>query len=418
MKIKLYDIATVMAVTFCYLGFANYQISTRFGGVVYIGIAYLLLLFVALSGGISISNENKCSARSWGYFCIFLVVSLVGYEILLAGNKSQGAWVLRFTPDGFNIFKNFPFWCIGYLMLLNRSSPSVMKKLLFAILLYDIVVTLYALSFDENYVKHLTANIITPSSVAFRKMGAMGYGLTYSMAILIPAFIVDAKKKKNIILLVASLVFVYYVYQCSYFIALMALVLNIALVFVFSVNGKVLKTLLALVLMGTVVYAVVSADRIGMFFIDISTQIESYALSQRFEQIGRMLAYDDNTGDTLNRFSLYSRAVSGVISDGIWGTALFDRFAESTGHSTMLDTWWLFGFAGIVPLLLMLYYGIKEEAKHASTRNIAKAGYLTFVFISTFNPVLAEPQIVMTIIWAFPLLLREIDKRNMEVKML
>lgn len=416
MKIKLYDIATVMAVTFCYLGFANYQISTRFGGIVYIGIAYLLLLFVAMAGGISISNYNRYRARSWGWFCLFLLVLFVGYEIVLAGNKSQGAWVLRFTTNGFNIFKNFPFWCIGYLMILNNTNESNIKRLLYVILLYDIAVTLYALSFDENFVKYMTANIIAPSSVRFRRMGAMGYGLTYSMAILVPALIFEAKNAKNIFMLVISLIFVYYVYRCSYFIALIALILNFALVFILSVRGKVLKTLLAIALICMVVFAVINSDRIGMFLIDISTRIESFALSQRFEQVGRMLAYDDNTGDTLNRFSLYGQAVGRILSDGVLGTALFDTFAESTGHSTILDAWGLFGLAGIVPLVLMLYYGVKEDVRHTTTRNIAKAGYLTFVFISTFNPVLAEPQIIMTIIWAFPLLLREIDKKIRNVR--
>lgn len=411
LKVKTQDFSIAIAIIFSWWGFLSFTISTRLGGVAYIGISFCILLMIIYPGILRFSKEEVYLKRGIVSFLIFVLVSFCGYEFLHEKSDVNHFFVFDFSSEGFNLLKNFPLWICGFLMLLKREKNKLGEKIFLLTLGYDVIVTTVALFSVPSYAKNATAGIVTSAMMPYTQIGAMGYELAYSIAILIPALFFLAMCEKKWWLFVFSVGCCFYVFKASFFIALLAMILNILLAIIFSIpTEKITMKIFFLVSTFCVILAIFFMwPHLGKIFLELSTKVESIQLSERFYQLGRMLLVGDRSGGTLARFDLYGQSIKGIKENAILGMAVFDRTYAVSGHSTILDNWCLFGILGIVPIvytiMYMAKYTIGVSTCHAQ-KGITLAAYISFVFISSVDPVTAGPQILLAIFWALPMLIK------------
>lgn len=417
MKIKLQHLTAYFSICFIWLGLLSQFISSRFGGVVYIGISYAILLFSTKSGRIELKSNHIMIQRTLMWLIVFSAISFLGYEFFVEKQNINYFFVFEFSSDSFNIMKNIPLWCAGPLLLIrDDDNRNGIVKVFWIILAYNVIVTLVALHAVPAYAKNTAAAIITPEMQRYINIGAMGYDFTYAIAILVPIIFYMGIRNRNSLQIGFAVLCCYFIYKCSFLIALVALTLNILSFVTWKLlKGKMISKLIAVSLAAIFVCALFQTDRIGLLLLKLSQSTDSVQLSERLYDLSRMLLYNDTSGGTLNRFGLYSEVFTGAIRHPLFGTVVNSSEVVRSGHSTFLDSWSLFGIFGLIPFLLMIYYAMKYAASYAENttlRVIIYAAYVTFTFISIFNPVLASPQILFAILWAIPMLARNCDNHS------
>lgn len=416
MKIKIQNVTSYFSICFIWLGLLSHFFSARFGGVIYIGISYAILLFSTKSGRIELKSRHILIQKALLALILFSLISFLGYELLFEKRNTNWFFVFEFSTDGFNILKNIPLWCAGPLLLIrDKENNNGILNFFWIILIYNVVVTLIALHMIPEYAKNMTAAITTSEMQRYIAMGAMGYDFTYAIAILIPILFYIGSNNRNVLQVSFAFLCVYYVYKCSFLIALVALILNILFFATWKLSkGRWGSKIASIGLVTIFVCFFFQMDRIGVFFLKLSQTTDSTQLSERLYDLSRMILYSDTSGGTLNRFELYFGAFKNAITHPLLGSIIDPSEAVTSGHSTFLDSWSLFGMIGLIPFILMVYYSMKYALSFSSNstmRGIVLSAYATFMFISIFNPVLASPQILFTILWAIPMMARNFDSQ-------
>lgn len=272
-RIKLSDIAVCLAMLFAWLGFLGYHISKNFGGVAYIAIAFFSFFLVLYPGHFCFDAEKRYIKKAFIAFCVFLAISFCGYEFFHVKENIHRFFVFDFSATGFNLFKNLPFWLSGFFLLLKTKKHKWMQTLLACILLYDVVVSLSAVIAIPEFAKNTAAGITTSAMVLYKKIGAMGYELTYSLAILAPAIFYCAYKKRSLFFLILAVLSVIYVFEASYLIALLSLLINalfiVVLTLFFSIKerSRVLSLLFAAALVSGIFFLLRGGGRRCRHFI-------------------------------------------------------------------------------------------------------------------------------------------------------
>ena len=408
MSFKTHDIIAYCIVLFIWLGVFNYFISSTFGGVIYIGFSYLIVL-AYMSPKIRINATNKRLMYGLISLLIFLFITFAGYEVFVEKSSVNSFFVFEFSSTGFNVLKNFPLWCSGFLLLLDRNGKSDIKKLFYLVLTYDVIVTLIALYFEPAFSKNMAAGIVTEQMSQFLHMGGMGYELTYSAAIIAPVIIADGLYSKKKLVVLLGVLCCYFVFVSSFMIGLIALIMNLLLscLFCIPVRNRKLKFFLVAIVVITGFFIGVSGDWIADLFMTLSSQITNQQLSERFYQIGRLLLYGDASGGTLGRLDLYAEAFLEGIKSPVFGQAMFGGGYTGSGHSTILDGWSLFGLLGVIPFFSMTTFSSQsalQGVNKMSLRSSIISSSITFLFISLLDPVLAGPQILLSVIWVVPMI--------------
>lgn len=413
LRIRKEDISLLFSVCFIWLGAFNNFVSSRLGGVVYIALSFLLLLLSTDSGIISFKQEHHSMKNvAIAFFC-FVVVTFLGYELFHEKSATNHFLVFDFSADGFNVFKNFPLWFTGIFLAVKEENKALkIRKWFCAILIYNICVSLIALHVQPAFAKNTAAGIVTPGMEIYVDLGAMGYRFTYVIALITPLLYYISYKEKNYGLIGVSVLCCYYVYKCSFFIALAALLINCIIAVGWNAieEGNYLARFFSIILIITLLLLFLQKNRFANILLDLSYMTSSIQLKERFFQLSQMLLYGDMSGGTLSRFDLYIESLQGIVKEPLLGVSFFYPTYDVSGHSTILDTWALFGIAGILPLVLTIKYSLQFALSclgvNDKMRNIVKAAYVTFVFVAVVNPILADPQILLSILWIIPVLVR------------
>lgn len=398
------------------MGLFNQFISAYFGGVAYVGMSFVILLMSTKSGKIVLKQDYVWINRALAALIIFAVVSFLGYEIFVEKKTTNQFFVFEFSADGFNILKNIPLWCAGILLLVRGSQDDDgVQKVFWIILVYNVIITLIALYEVPAFTKNLAAAIVTPNMQKYINMGAMGYDFTYAIAIITPIMLYVGYKEKNVFKFSFAILCCYFVYKCSFLIALIALAINFFILLLCKLaKGNIISKAIASSILLILPFAVVLKKQIGNFLIDLSQLVDSFQLSERFFQLSQMILYGDTSGDTLVRFDLYWKTFIAALMHPVFGTAVFELKAVSSGHSTLLDTWSLYGIFGLIPFVLMGYCAMRYSMSCTNDYNfkvVIIAAYITFFFIATFDPVLSGPQIIFSILWVIPIFVRSCADR-------
>lgn len=398
-------------IAFIWTGLVYYRISYHLGGTILIGIGYVFLGAVLIAGRFRVDAERRQLFAAIKFLVLFLIVYIFLSELFFRSGLKD-FFSIDITLDTFHMIQSAPIWFSFLLLLGMEKKWSGYCKFTILLLLFDVIATIVALYAIPTFAKNLAAGIVTDEMLPYKIRGAMGYELTYSVAILTPLFFVFGVKKKNILFLALGVVSIFYVYLCSFLLGLLALVFNLAFSGLYLIKSKKVRCAIVAIIAFVAIFLLWERSILGNLFMDLSEKMDSVELERRLSQIGRFLLYNDDSGDSLARFSAYENDLSGIIKSPVFGSMIVDPDFVTGGHSTILGIWSAFGLVGLVPFLAVLWhiyqYSIREIAS-VRLRGVIRTSYLTFILIAIFNPVFANPHIFLCVVWLIPAISKSIS---------
>lgn len=399
--------STLAVILFVWLGVIQARVSYHFGGVVLVGIGYLLLAWVLYPWKIQFATDDTYLLTAIKCLFLFACVYILGTEVFQRYTRVVKLGPLQIGVESFHMIKSLPLW-LSFLLIhgLDKNEYKYEQTLVF-LLIVDMILTMRALQAIPNFTKSLAAGIVSDAVLTYKIGGAMGYELAYSMVLIMPLMFVSARKNKSLLMWIAVSISVIYVYQSSFMIALLSLAVNVCLSCVLSIKQLVIRRATAIIVMVVFVYLLVEQQLIGETLFALSNKVEIVELKLRLEQMSEAFLNNDTSGASLNRLDLYMHDIQGIIRNPIFGSYIEDPSFHMSAHSTILGVWSAFGLAGIVPFLLMVYYTYRYAVRRIiskSLRGIIASAYLSFIFMAIFNPVFADPHVVACVLWIIPLL--------------
>lgn len=415
-KLSVLRITQMIVLLFSWWGIVGNVISIRLGGVVYFLISLGVMLLSFYPGIVVIPNENRSLYRAVLIFIIFAVLYAILSVAFLKTAHNTTLLGIVIPVYTYNIIVNFPVWVANGILIARSISDDKkwMCKVIFWTTIYNIVITMLALYADPNYVRNSSAGIIDSSVSVYKIYGAMGYELSYSIAILVPMFFLMGKEyDKRWYLL--SFLGTFFVIKSGFFIAIVAMSLNIILSISMSIKRNYIRYMLigAVIIAG--IYLAINQTIIGTILLRISSSMEIGDLQRRIYQVGSMLSFRDYTGDSLVRFELYERSIKGIIQSPVIGNLIFNSSFQLSDHSTILDTW--AGY-GILPTVMFIYSIIKmaeyskKKTNSITGSNVVMSGYIVLIFIGLFNQLFVAPLIMLVPMVALPVFASLISRKS------
>lgn len=421
MRIKMKYLTIVMTLSFTWLGVFSNFISTHIGGIGFFATELLLLVLSAYPGVISIRLERIKIYKSLLAFILFLVLFALGIQLFFTGGVFKEIAGVRLSSHTYDIIINFPLWIASYLFLIksNNEDHIFMIKILYVFLFYDVVITLIALFVIPDYARNSAAMISSTGMKLFKTLGAMGYELTFSLAILIPLMFAYGRKTKQKRWFILAAFSILLVLKSIFFLGIISLILNTVLSYVLGQKRKIIRIVLVICLIVISVFSILNISSVGIWMISIGNSMNENDLRRRMIQIGYSLAYNNNSGDSLVRIDLYLKALRGIGTHPILGNLIFKSNESISGHSTILDVW---SGLGIIPFISFIYsiimalqYSLASFCDKSWNR-ICVSSVVTFIFIATFDPVLSGPNIISAILFVVPLISCVLGISTQEVK--
>lgn len=403
------NLAGYIATIYIWFGSVNYLISTKLGGVVYIGFGYLLLIFMLFSGKFRHARYSHLW-KAFFWLCFFALHYAFGMELFYQGADKKSVMGITISLNTFHLLINFPVWLIGLLSLITEDS-TFHRKLFYVFLIglvVGMVATLWATSQEPNYVRYSTTGkgYSEYDLDKYRKLGAKGFELTYSASISIPIITATLRRKHKLIAYLFLTISIVYVLNCSLLLAIMALIFNFCLASVFLIKRRWVRNLAMCGVICVGITALRHSVAVGEWLINFSKMIDDPNIAQRLVQLGRAAAYGDTSGDALNRLDLYARSINGILKSPVIGMLPLDGSYAASGHSTLLDLYCTLGLPVVLPVILVFWNTMSYSVgllKSANEKGWVIAAYITFLFITAVNPVMASPQIVLAVILVVPL---------------
>lgn len=409
MKISVRRISIILTIAITWLGLFSNFISVNAGGIVLVAFEYVLLALIAYPGYLRVEPEKHNIYKSLLCFLLFLSIYLIGMQLFSPTSSFTDIAGFRLSTYSYNVIVNFPLWTAGFLLLIkcNDDDYNLVVNTIFIVLLYDIGITLITLFYIPNFARNSAAMITTTGMTFFRSLGAMGYELAFSMAILAPVMFAYGKKTNQKHWCLLGLMGGAVVLKSIFFLGIVALVLNIVLALVFGQKNIWLRRFLVIFLIATSLYLITHTTYLGALMINIGSEMADNDLQRRVIQVGYALAYSDNTGDSLVRFELYLRSLRGILEQPILGNLIFGKSDALSGHSTTLDIWSGLGivpFIAFISSILYAYKFVASKIVDKSWEHIIIASAVTFFFIATVDPVLSGPNIVSVAFFIIPVM--------------
>lgn len=405
-KFKIY-----LLIVYVWFGFISTQIAHRMGGAVAILLGYVLLVMVLFPGRIYFERDEKEITRAIGCYCIFVFLYILMTETLVDYEEIKSFGGINMNTSTYHALKSFPY-IISFLLLLRKEETRTdYCWVVLVLVLIDMLLTLRALEKMPMVARYLATGNESKKLLPFKLAGAMGYELTYSVTLLIPLVFVYGFTHRRWIFCAMAALAVVYVWRCNYMLAVLLMILNAGLVFVFRIRKKHIRWLVTIAITIAAIAIVSEKNTIGEFFMNLSRRMDTKVFRTKLEDLARAILYGDTSGDALNRVDLYMQDVSGILASPIIGSELPDSYFQSGGHSTILGLWGSFGLPVLIPFLLIFWNIYKHTIKGIQlpiVRATVSAAYLTFLIMSVFNPVLAEPLIPICVLWVIPNLAKSV----------
>ena len=394
-----------MVILFTWLGLVRNIISFRLGGVVFELISIVLMIITFFLR----DKSERSFAKEKNVLILVLVFSILYFSFSFIYKAGHFTEVVGITIPvyAYNTLLNVPLWVADFVCFFKTSNKEkrIIFKLFNLIIVYDIIITLIALTFDVGFVKARSAGMIIDGSYQYAYLGAMGYELTYSVLLLVPIYFYLGIKKKQWLCLSISLLSLIFVVMSSFFIAIVALMLLCIISCFFIAKSNFVKISL---IVGLVTFLIIAINTglLGHFFIWLTSITDNYELGQRFLQVGNLLLFGDSSGRALLRLDLYNNSLIAILSHPLFGVLLFNPLYPISDHSTLLDVWAGFGiitfvFFILIPIeLFILFY----KTQKSTISNLMIASLLIFVFVATFNQILISPHILLIVTFIFPII--------------
>lgn len=335
LTISLFEILAVLYIAHNLLPIVGYYMpSVAYLGV--FGLTFMLVLPVL---------QYK---RAWSILGIFAVSLLA----LFTNSKSFMGGVLNL----YGVMQHYLYGIIALQLILTRDKKICRRVLVVTLVMY-IVTAVTTIIGNEKY-PQASRMIATLSNRDFLytiyvKENIGGFTFVYELVLLIPLLIYLIRSKTIrpvlgyvILVLVAITVFV-----TEYGMAIMLLAASLPLLLLPKLTTKRLVILLMIILVLFVFFAGFIAD----VFENISEQMDSDTLSDRFLAVAQALRGEDQLtegGTGANRMERYQKSM-----DAFRNTSFLGGWGKVTtgGHSFVFDALGNFGLVGIAALVIVFY---------------------------------------------------------------
>ena len=397
-------IINYFAIAFAFLPMLSNSISLLLGGVFYVAIAYSLAFLTIFVNTNKTVKKDVYFACGFAFFLLFLTIYSVGTQIFLSRFRTVSLLYFDVSVTFNNFIINLPIYlsCFFVFFKSGKEDRKRFFNFYFCCLLYTIVITFVALINIPDFSKNETANIVSGQMRVFLLLGASGFGLTYSLTIILPLFFYFFGKTKRIIFLAIGVFGTIVTILSGFLISTLVLAFNFVLCLIFGIKNNIIRRLLAGLFIFACLFLLFNIEIVGKMALFAAEHIDISYVQRRLVQVANMILYNDTSGDAVSgRLFEYSKSLNSILSHPLFGNALFSNSNIESGHSTIMDPWACFGI--LMPILLLLfllffYLGATKKEKHRSAKNKVLVAFLSFLIVTLFNPIFATASICLNFI--------------------
>ena len=361
-------------------------VQNIFGGVGNFLVIYLLCFYFMFFYGEH--NYRKIGTLS---VVVFLICYILINQFLWETKLTYETFGIKFKTTVWNLVMLVPFVFIA-LRIYQRSDKFRLewcKKVLILCLVILIIATLIILRINPNASK----GNATGNQTTFYPF-LMGYAVVYAISIMLPCFfswVIKAKSFKVFKwLFFVALIIV--VIQTSYFIAIISIALGLISFAFLSIKDKFAKWFLLTISLLLVVYIFMSGF-IEDWMLELAGDVSNNNIKERLKETANYFKYG-STDNTAARFELYSNVILDWLKHPFLGNIIYDADIVLSGHSTNFDILAGCGAIVFVAYIIFIINIYKANIRCCSGNNSAiTASLISFLFVSTFNPIMASSAI-------------------------
>ncbi|MBO5068181.1 MAG: O-antigen ligase family protein, partial [Clostridia bacterium] len=270
----------------------------------------------------------------------------------------------------------------------DEDMINWMQKILIILLVCIGISSIFILSKDSDAAK------LTATGLSNNYWFLIEYSTVYGLAVAFPCLLVWVKKSKR---KTRKIVFICLMALClfmaSFLIALIAIILGIISYIFLNFKDKLIRYGLLFIFVGILVYIFVSG-KLENFLLQLASMIPVENISLRLEELVEFFQTGDTEGGSVSRLQMYSNSIKGWLRHPIFGNILFNNDVILSGHSTNLDLLNACGIILFVPYIMFVINIFRfNRYKETKKKSAVIASFISFLFISTCNPVFSSPAI-------------------------
>lgn len=302
---------------------------------------------------------------------------------------------------------NTTFVIVASSIWLKRGKKHISLVLIVLVisLVVNIILTARMLQVNPNVSKFLaTGNANKYTSLDLT--GVSGYEIVYSISLMFPIcmlFVITTKGKLRIASFMVLILFLSFIFETGYFIAIVLMIISALLVLFLSINKWYKFFLLPILLILLVVSF--SPLELSNFLWNLSLKIESVNISERIKQISSFISVGSR-GSALFRLNLYENSISAFLSHPLLGSAFFTQDLRLSGHSAILDILGSGGLIHLLPFLGFFYLSFKKTIALCTTKiskNTVISMFMSFLILACINTVFSSPAVIASVWLILPL---------------
>ena len=369
----------------------------------------LCVLYIVCSFIIFLINYSKIHSRSFFVFIAFLLFSALFLLFSFASDISALKYAAPFfisvgllcvlsTVDTKNVYllRILCFCClIGYFSTVVFSLPVLMES-------PGASRVLASKSFNNLW-----------NSEYYTSRGLAAFGLIYALVVAVPLIMATFgtqrgfKKFLSFILLVLTMLVIG---LSGYTTALIVTIAEFLFYFLFKIKNRLLKIIILFLGAAVVLFTLTSIANILNYLSDI---IPIRAVSSHLVELADALG-KDGVG-SIERIQLIEKSINAFTHSPLIGVYVLNDGVKVGEHSSFFDILGGMGLFGFVPYILffILYFRyIFNKLSARNYKNIWTLCSIVFHFLTIFNPIITNYEVVFAYMCAVPCTLLYFERRK------
>ncbi len=372
-----------------------------FGGIIMVSVYWAFAVYFNIIYGEKKATNIKYDNR---FLLAFTILFFIEMQLLLKNSVAYGytSMGVTFNMNVWQLLMGIIPTIVSCMGIVRRSCPELTKwrgNVLKYLLLFISVTTLFILRTNPLASK-ITAMGHEDSYIPF----LAGYGMIYALALVVPVLLARLGKENNklfwgiiVVSVIASVFF------ASFFLAILAMIVGVGCFFLLRIKNGFLR-IGSITAMISIIAYILFTGKIVDILLDLAEIVPLEQIQLRLRETAQTMT-DGSTEGTAIRFELYSNMIKQIAKHPITGNIIWNSRASFSGHSTNLDMW--SGCGLIVFGMYFLYFWRAHKINmrfcvEQTEKAAAISTFISFLFISTFNPILSAPQVYMIALIAIP----------------
>jgi len=374
LNISMFDLFTVMYMLNKLLPVFGYYLP----GIVFLGL-FAFLMFFSFCRICAMGKDAKLMKT----FALLAVAFLACIRLTAANNVSSIPMYM---------YGELQVTLYGLIVISYQNEARSQKlEMLFRMVLVCYVITgVTTLVGNINYpeASRILATLSsTDAEYALYMLNNIGgFSFVYELVLMTPLLVYMIRNKRINVLIGSSMLvlFAFVIINAGYTTALILYIVSLLTFFVGKLSHK--KTIGLFALFASLAFF--ASSTIANLFLSLSKQVSNEIFSQRFEYIAYALTGEGSKDVTEHgdRMSLYQKSIDSFVESkgfGLWKTG------ETSGHSFVLDTMAIYGFVGIIAVIIiyvMIYKLCLKPYKNKDFFGYMVWTYLTGMILAVLNP--------------------------------